>query len=87
MPAGVQGVGSSCVSQAWARVRRWVKLVKEKRDEQWSMQELVSALCNRRYSERTIVYVESHDQSIVGDQTLGAPPTFPRCKHPQEVFC
>ena len=52
--------------------RRWVKLVKERRDEQWSMQELVAALCNRRYSERTIVYVESHDQSIVGDQTLGA---------------
>ncbi len=48
-----------------------MKLVKEKRDEDWSMQELVSALCNRRYSESTIVYVESHDQSIVGDQTLG----------------
>ena len=62
---------------------RWVKLVKEKRDEQWSMQELVGALCNRRYSERTIVYVESHDQSIVGDQTLGAPMTALAATNPR----
>ena len=46
--------------------------MKEQRDEAWSMSGLVSALCNRRYSERTVAYVESHDQSIVGDQTLGA---------------
>ncbi len=50
----------------------WVKLVKEQRDENWSMSNLVSSLCNRRRSERTVGYVESHDQSLVGDQTLGA---------------
>ena len=50
----------------------WVKLVKEQRDENWSMSALVSSLCNRRRSERTVGYVESHDQSLVGDQTLGA---------------
>ena len=50
----------------------WVKLVKEQRDETWSMSGLVSSLCNRRRSERTVGYVESHDQSLVGDQTLGA---------------
>lgn len=49
----------------------WVKLVKEQRDEQWSMQALVASLCNRRFSERTVAYTESHDQSLVGDQTLG----------------
>ena len=49
----------------------WVKLVKEQRDENWSMSALVSSLCNRRRSERTVGYVESHDQSLVGDQTLG----------------
>ncbi|CAK0744688.1 1,4-alpha-glucan-branching enzyme, chloroplastic/amyloplastic [Coccomyxa viridis] len=48
----------------------WVKLVKEQRDEDWSMSTLVSLLCNRRRSERTVGYVESHDQSLVGDQTL-----------------
>lgn len=48
-----------------------VRLVKERRDEAWSMDMLVSSLCNRRRSEATIGYVESHDQSLVGDQTLG----------------
>lgn len=48
-----------------------VRLVKERRDEAWSMGMLVSSLCNRRRSEATIGYVESHDQSLVGDQTLG----------------
>ena len=56
----------------------WMRLVKEVRDEKWSMTGLVSSLCNRRYSERTVAYVESHDQSLVGDQTLGARP-LPVC--------
>lgn len=56
----------------------WMRLVKEVRDENWSMTGLVSSLCNRRYSERTVAYVESHDQSLVGDQTLGASP-LPLC--------
>lgn len=50
---------------------KWIRLVKEVRDENWSMQDLVSTLCNRRYTEKTVAYVESHDQSLVGDQTLG----------------
>ena len=41
------------------------------RDEDWRMSDLVSALCNRRYSERTVAYAESHDQALVGDQTVG----------------
>ncbi|KAK9820161.1 hypothetical protein WJX72_006858 [[Myrmecia] bisecta] len=49
---------------------KWVNLVKNVRDENWSMPDLVSALCNRRYTEKTVAYVESHDQSLVGDQTL-----------------
>jgi hypothetical protein len=36
------------------------------------VQDLVSTLCNRRYTERSIAYVESHDQGLVGDQTVGA---------------
>jgi hypothetical protein len=35
------------------------------------LQELVSTLCNRRYTEKSIAYAESHDQAIVGDQTIG----------------
>jgi 1,4-alpha-glucan branching enzyme len=49
----------------------WDSLIKTVRDEHWHMPNLVGSLCNRRYTERTIGYVESHDQSIVGDQTLG----------------
>ena len=47
----------------------WVKYLKERSDEQWSMFDMVSTLCNRRYTEKAIAYVESHDQSIVGDKT------------------
>jgi 1,4-alpha-glucan branching enzyme len=36
------------------------------------LQELVSTLCNRRYTEKSVAYAESHDQAIVGDQTIGA---------------
>ena len=47
----------------------WLRLLRT-RDEAWSMPELGTSLTNRRYSEGTIAYVESHDQCIVGDQTL-----------------
>mmetsp|Transcript_7040 Transcript_7040/g.15465 ORF Transcript_7040/g.15465 Transcript_7040/m.15465 type:complete len:773 (+) Transcript_7040:158-2476(+) len=49
---------------------RWIQLLKHVRDEHWSMRDLVATLCNRRYSERTIGYAESHDQALVGDQTI-----------------
>ena len=48
----------------------WIDLLKNFRDEHWSMSRLVGTLCNRRYSERTVAYAESHDQSIVGDKTI-----------------
>lgn len=35
------------------------------------VKDLVATLCNRRYSEKTIAYAESHDQSLVGDQSIG----------------
>lgn len=48
-----------------------IQLLKHRRDEHWSMLELVSCLCNRRYNEGgTIGYAESHDQALVGDQTI-----------------
>lgn len=49
----------------------WVRTVKQVADEDWSMKAMASALCDRRYSEATVGYVESHDQALVGDQTLG----------------
>ena len=48
----------------------WIKLIKEQRDEDWSMGGLWYELNNRRHDEKTISYAESHDQALVGDQTL-----------------
>lgn len=48
----------------------WIKLVKEKRDEEWSPGELWGVLLNRRRSEPHVAYAESHDQALVGDKTL-----------------
>jgi len=50
----------------------WVRLVSGQRDEHWSMAGIARALTDRRNAERTVAYVESHDQSLVGDTTLGA---------------
>ena len=48
----------------------WIKLVKEIPDEKWPMGTLWFELNNRRTDEKTISYCESHDQALVGDQTL-----------------
>jgi 1,4-alpha-glucan branching enzyme len=48
----------------------WVRLVKEYPDESWPMGHLWYELNNRRYDEKSISYAESHDQALVGDQTL-----------------
>ena len=48
----------------------WIRYLKHVRDEDWKMSELVNALCNRRYTEKTVGYAESHDQALVGDQTI-----------------
>ena len=48
----------------------WIKILKEKSDEEWNIHELWSVLTNRRYKEKTIAYCESHDQALVGDKTL-----------------
>lgn len=48
----------------------WIKVLKEKRDEDWSMGEVFHTLTNRRAKENHIAYAESHDQALVGDKTL-----------------
>ena len=48
----------------------WIKLTKDNRDEDWPMGDLWYELTNRRHDEKTISYAESHDQALVGDQTL-----------------
>ena len=48
----------------------WIKWIKEKSDEQWSMGEIWWELTNKRSDERTISYAECHDQALVGDKTI-----------------
>ncbi len=48
----------------------WIQLTKDTRDEEWPMDHLWYELTNRRSEEKTISYSESHDQALVGDQTL-----------------
>ena len=48
----------------------WFRLVRDVRDEDWSIGYLWHELTNRRADEQTINYVESHDQALVGGKTL-----------------
>ena len=48
----------------------WIKTLKEKRDDDWHPTSIFWELTNRRADEKTISYVESHDQALVGDKTV-----------------
>ena len=48
----------------------WIRTVKEKQDEFWDLQNMWGGMCLRRPGERTVAYVESHDQALVGDKTI-----------------
>jgi 1,4-alpha-glucan branching enzyme len=48
----------------------WIKLLKEKPDEDWDINDMWNVMTNRLPDVKTIAYCESHDQALVGDQTL-----------------
>ena len=48
----------------------WIKIVQDKRDEDWSMGDLYRHMTDRRPGEPVVGYVESHDQALVGDKTM-----------------
>lgn len=48
----------------------WIRLCREVPDEQWNLWQIWGELTGRRPREKCIGYVESHDQALVGDQTL-----------------
>jgi len=48
----------------------WIRTIKERKDEDWSVSGILWETTNRRSDERTISYVESHDQALVGDKTV-----------------
>jgi 1,4-alpha-glucan branching enzyme len=48
----------------------WIRLIKDFKDEDWPIGHLWFELTNRRNDEKTISYAESHDQALVGDQSI-----------------
>ena len=48
----------------------WIKMIKEKKDEDWHPSSIWWETTNRREDEKTISYAESHDQALVGDKTI-----------------
>lgn len=69
LPAEIGGVGFD-YRLAMAIPDMWIKILKEKKDEEWDMGNIAFTLTNRRHKELTIAYAESHDQALVGDKTL-----------------
>lgn len=48
----------------------WIKIIKEKQDQDWHPSGIWWEVTNRRADEKTISYAESHDQALVGDKTI-----------------
>lgn len=48
----------------------WIKVLKEQKDEEWNLQDIWNLMSNRLPGVNTVAYCESHDQALVGDQTI-----------------
>ena len=48
----------------------WIKILKERRDEDWPLDKIYHTMVNRRFGEKHIAYAECHDQALVGDKTI-----------------
>ncbi|KAK1968989.1 alpha amylase [Colletotrichum sublineola] len=69
LPLSLGGLGFD-YRLAMAVPDMWIKILKEKKDEEWDIGNICFTLTNRRHGEKTIAYAESHDQALVGDKTL-----------------
>lgn len=48
----------------------WIKIIKEKHDNEWDVGDMFYQLTSHRDEEKVVSYVESHDQALVGDKTI-----------------
>ena len=48
----------------------WIKLLKEVPDEQWDIWQMWNMMTDRLPYVKTVAHCESHDQALVGDQTI-----------------
>ncbi|XP_034404328.1 1,4-alpha-glucan-branching enzyme [Cyclopterus lumpus] len=74
MPALCRGVEEGGLGfdyrLAMAIPDKWIQILKELKDEDWDIGDIIHTLTNRRYGEKCIAYAESHDQALVGDKSL-----------------
>ena len=68
-PFDAYGVGFD-FRMAMGVADHWIKWIKERSDENWSMGEIWWELTNKRADEKTVSYAECHDQALVGDKTI-----------------
>ncbi|XP_048349012.1 1,4-alpha-glucan-branching enzyme-like [Sphaerodactylus townsendi] len=66
----MEGGGGFDYRLAMAIPDKWIQYLKEYKDEEWNMGNIVFTLTNRRHGEKYVTYSESHDQALVGDKTL-----------------
>jgi 1,4-alpha-glucan branching enzyme len=62
LPVKIGGIGFD-YRLAMAIPDMWIKILKEKKDDEWDMGAICFTLTNRRHGEKTIAYAESHDQA------------------------
>jgi 1,4-alpha-glucan branching enzyme len=48
----------------------WIKIIKEKTDDEWEVGDIFYQLTSKRLDEEVVSYAESHDQALVGDKTI-----------------
>ncbi|MCG6187423.1 alpha amylase C-terminal domain-containing protein [Maribellus maritimus] len=48
----------------------WIKIIKEKSDDEWDVGDIFHQLTSKRMDEKVVSYAESHDQALVGDKTI-----------------
>ena len=69
MPVGEGGLGFD-FRMSMGVPDYWIKLIEDKKDEEWHVGDMFYELTNKRPEEHTISYAESHDQAMVGDKTI-----------------
>ena len=69
VPAEEGGIGFD-YRLAMAQPDFWIRQLKEVPDEQWDIHAIWQVLTDRLPGIGTVAYAESHDQALVGDQTL-----------------
>ncbi len=48
----------------------WIKVLKDQPENQWNMNNFFFTMTNHQPQTKTVAYAESHDQALVGDQTI-----------------